>query len=213
MTTVNCKTHTRTFARALSRAFFFSVAFSLSLSQLLPVSSTLLRQVTELAAEISELVEEGSDALMDLLPVGASMIINSGAARACWRRWLGAHAISGSKKKMKCCLAVELAKAHDTYSSIRTQVCHLTSSALPAHPSAAAAAAATSAVASAAAPPAVVATMTAAAAAVPVPVPVPAHVVDAAAEALCHMSLCAQTADEVDVSCMFLLCVWPRWCV
>jgi len=178
------------------------------------VSSTLLRQVTELAAEISELVEEGSDALMDLLPVGASMIINSGAARACWRRWLGAHAISGSKKKMKCCLAVELAKAHDTYSSIRTQVCHLTSSALPAHPSAAAAAAATSAVASAAAPPAAVATMTAAAAAaVPVPVPVPAHVVDAAAEALCHMSLCAQAADEVDVSCMFLLCVWQRWCV
>jgi hypothetical protein len=139
----------------------------------LPVSSKLLREVTEIAADISEKLEEGGDALMDLLPVGVSMIINSGAARACWRKWLGAHAISGSKKKMKACLAVELSKAHDAYSSIHTQLCQSASHA--------------------AAP-------TAPAGVPPSPVPIPAHVVDAAAEALCQMSVCAQAPDEVDVS-------------
>ena len=82
------------------------------------MSSKLLRQVTEIAAVISEQLEEGADALMDLLPVGVSMVINSAAARACWRKWLGAHAISGSKKKMKACLAIELSKAYAAYSSI-----------------------------------------------------------------------------------------------
>ena len=92
----------------------------------LPVSSKLLRQVTEIAAVISEQLEEGGDALMDLLPVGVSMLINSTAARACWRKWRGAHVISGSKKKMKGCLGNELSKAYEAYSSIhfQTQHCH-----------------------------------------------------------------------------------------
>ena len=51
----------------------------------LPVRGKLLRKVTEIAAEISEQLEEGGDALMDLLPLGVSMIIRSDAARACWR--------------------------------------------------------------------------------------------------------------------------------
>ena len=33
------------------------------------MSSKLLREVTEIAADISEKLEEGGDALMDLLPV------------------------------------------------------------------------------------------------------------------------------------------------
>jgi len=152
----------------------------------LPVSSKVLRQVTDIAAEISEQLEEGADALMDLLPVGVSMIINSGAARACWRKWVGAHAISGSKKKMKHCLAVEVAKTHEAYSSIHsgilTQLC--TAGLRPsAYPAAHAAS-----------------TPPAAAAVPPPPAPVPAHVVDAATEALCQMSLCAQAPEEIDVS-------------
>ena len=130
---------------------------------LLPVGSKLLRQVLEIAAEISELLEEGGDALMDLLPVGVSMIINNGAARACWRKWLGAHAISGSKKKLKWCLAVELSRTLETYGSIPLLDPALNTS---------------------------------------VPLPnmlIPPHVVEAAAEALCLMSFCAQAPDEVDV--------------
>jgi len=176
---------------------------------------------------------------MDLLPVGVSMIINNGEARARWRQWLGAHAISGrcatrvgedrgrdgdrdgdgvdqahprmravlaceylvmasnghartpakgkhlaalsngthltcqgccSKRKMRRCLALQVSTAVDTYSRLHGMLW-----------------------------PASVAAPIPAAAAPPAPVPVPAHVVDAAAEALGQISLCAQAPDEVDV--------------
>jgi hypothetical protein len=41
------------------------------------------------------------------------MLINNCAARACWRKWVGAQALYCTKKKMKCCLATELSKAHE----------------------------------------------------------------------------------------------------
>ena len=43
------------------------------------------------------------------------MLINNCAARACWRKWVGAgaQALHCTKKKMKCCLATELSKAHE----------------------------------------------------------------------------------------------------
>jgi hypothetical protein len=163
----DCLTRAEALLLRILRPFGFSRR---SIPLLLPVSSKLLRQVTESAAEISELLEEGGDPLMDLLPVGVSMIISSGEARAWWRKWLGAHAISGSRKKMKCCLAIELSRAIETYGSLHIklfqtagQEANLTASAPPP------------------------------------PVQVPAHVVDAAAEALGQMSLCAQASDEVDV--------------